>query len=157
MRTGCVFGLALLSIRSSLMPCEAYDSRVILAHQHRTSRAVGTGVLPRDWNPKPTFSFSPERTGGRESELPRRSTPCFPGSPRRSSPFNTLLSYVPSVSSELAAAEISPSSRILSFLQRSPLQSFEHLTRIGALNAARFCSVAPRMFLSVRCASAAMD
>lgn len=43
------------------------------------------------------------------------STPCFPGSPWRSSPTTRCSSYVPSAISELAAAEISPSAWILSF------------------------------------------
>lgn len=43
------------------------------------------------------------------------STPCFPGSPWRSSPTTRCSSYVQSAISELAAAEISPSAWILSF------------------------------------------
>lgn len=66
----------------------------------------------------------------------------FSGEPVEIQPFNTLLSYVPSVSSEVAAAEISPSARISSFLQLSSFCSFTRLAHIGVVQSAPWCLVA---------------
>ena len=66
----------------------------------------------------------------------------FSGEPVEIQPFNTLLCYVPSVSSEVAAAEISPSARISSFLQLSSFCSFTRLAHIGVVQSAPWCLVA---------------
>lgn len=101
------------------------------------------------------FAWAHRRPG---SKLECDSTPCFPWSRWRSSPaFNTLLSYVPSVNSELAAVEISPSGRDLIF---SPTELFLVFSALDIYWGSKVsASVLSRLqiFLSLCCASVAMD
>lgn len=104
--------------------------------------------------------------GQPRSKLPCDSTPCFPGSRRRSSPSARCSSYVPFVSSKLAAAAISPSVRILShpplteprgdFLQFFFLFClFTRRLHFGVVKSMRRCCAAHKS--SAPCASVAMD
>ena len=69
-------------------------------------------VLGQDWTPTPYFSVCLSAHRQQPRSKPPSLHTLFSGEPAEIQPFNTLLSYVPSVSSELAAAEISPSARI---------------------------------------------
>lgn len=108
-------------------------------------------------SPRPYFGFLLHTSRIRLS--PR---PVFRGAVQRSSPSHAAL-HVPSVSSELATAQISPATRRWSFFFFPPpvwiACDFQSWTHIGVLKSARWCVIAhkPFFFLSWRCASVPMD